>query len=210
MGPALEKSVIERRAIMAASIFGSSFVPPPGVFRGWLLNKKMTRDARRGRTRGGRTGEGLRGEETNQMLKRDGSPSRLCVFSGKGRRVYSGAGDCSNNIPPQHTALPLFLLWGDLFFPLPCYIGLALLRMDKVGEGCVIKVSLFFSVSPLRLCQIWVIRSDLSAVFNLRGKKVAFGKEFKPQACLRATGKGIIHMSNHLQDEDQTALCRSY
>lgn len=34
-GPLLwKKRVAERRAIMAASIFGSSFVPLPGVFRG--------------------------------------------------------------------------------------------------------------------------------------------------------------------------------
>lgn len=163
--------------------------------------------------RGGGKGRGLRGEETNQMFKRDGSPSRLCVFSGKGRRGYSRAGDCSNNIPPN-TQPSLFSFCEEIyFFPLPCYIGLALLRMDKLGEGCVIKVSFFFfffSVAPPRLCQIRVVRSALSAVFNLRSEKVVFGKEFKPWACCRATGKGIIHMSSHLQDEDQAALCRSY
>lgn len=62
----------------------------------------------------------MRREETNQMFKRDGSPSRLCVFSWRERRGYSRAGDCSNNTPPppntQHP-LPLFLCEEIYFFP---------------------------------------------------------------------------------------------
>lgn len=56
----------------------------------------------------GRKGVGIRGEETNQIFRRDGSPSRLCVFLEKGRRGYSRAGDCSNNIPPQTHSPPSF------------------------------------------------------------------------------------------------------
>lgn len=103
----------------------------------------------------------MRGEETNQMFKRDGSPSRLCVFSGKGRRGYSRAGECSNNISPN-TQPSLFPFCEEIYFFL-----FHMLWMDKLGEGCVIKVSLFFSVAPLRLYQIRVIRSDLLAVFHI-------------------------------------------
>lgn len=67
-------------------------------------------------------GEGSSGEETNQMFKRDGSPSRLvCVFSGKGRRGYSGAGDCSNNIPPTHSPPSFPSVRRSIFSPAMLY-----------------------------------------------------------------------------------------
>lgn len=153
----------------------------------------------------GRKGVGSRREETNQMFKRDWSPSRLCMFSGRGRRGYSRAGDCSNNTPPQHTASPpSFPLWGDLFFPLPCYIGLALLRTDKSGDGHVIKASLFFQLLRCTRArfgswdQIWLPSPIYVAI-----------KQFKAQASLRASGKGIIHTVCQVV-EDRAALCRSY
>lgn len=154
-GPLLwKKRVAERRAIMAASIFGSSFVPLPGVFRGWLLNKKMTCDARRGRMRGGGKGRGLRGEETNQMFKRDGSPSRLCVFSGKGRRGYSRAGDCSNNIPPIHSPPSFPSVRRSIFSPCHAILDSRCCGWINWERDALSKWAFFFFFSQLlhRVC----------------------------------------------------------
>lgn len=85
-------------------------------------------------------------KKPTRCLKGMGLPvGCVCFQGGKGGGTAEQV--IAVTTSPQRTASPpSFPLWGDLFFPLPCYIGLALLQTDKSGEGPVIKESLFFQL----------------------------------------------------------------
>lgn len=133
------------------------------------------------REEAGREGEergGIEGRRNQpDVYKGWVSQQTVCVFRERKERGYSGAGDCSNDTPPpppppSHppNAQPsLFSFCEEIYF-FPCHAisDSHCCRWINWERAALSKWAFFFSsVALLRLCQIWVVGSDLLAVFNL-------------------------------------------